>query len=98
MTDATNWETEGARARPAAPDDHRPVPAALRATTWIGALLLIVAAFVFSGATLVDLHDDESEVHFLARVGLVVLIGVAIAVVGAVALLLRLVAGTFVRR
>jgi len=97
MADAADWETEGARARPGAVEDHQPAPAVLRAATWIGALLLIAAAFVFFGATLVELHTDESEVHFLARVGLVVLIGVAVAVVGAVALLLRLVASAFVR-
>jgi hypothetical protein len=98
MADAANWETEGARARPGAPVEHHPAPAALQAATWIGALLLIAAAFVCFGATLVEVHTDESEVHFLARVGLVVLIGVAIAVVGAVALLLRLVASALVRR
>lgn len=93
-----DWETAGARARPARPSDRVPLPAALRAATWLGAVLLIGAAVVFTTATFLGVHDDETEAHFLLRLALVVVSGIAIAVVGAVALLLRLVAGALVRR
>ncbi|MEG8034920.1 hypothetical protein QP157_06155 [Sphingomonas sp. LR61] len=100
MTELADWETEGAKARPTTPDDRNrpPAPAALRATTWIGGLLLIAAVFVFVGASSLGVREDESEVHFLTRFVIVVVIGVAVAGLGAVALLLRLVAGALVRR
>lgn len=46
MTELADWETEGAKARPASPDERNrvPAPAALRATTWIGLLLLVAGA------------------------------------------------------
>ncbi|MBF4607893.1 hypothetical protein [Curtobacterium sp. VKM Ac-1393] len=99
MTELADWETEGAKARPATPDDRNrvPAPAALRATTWIGVLLLVAALFVFVGAAALGLREDETEAHFVARLVIVVVIGAAVAVVGAVALLLRLVAGALVR-
>lgn len=100
MAELADWETEGAKARPTTPDDHNrvPAPAALRATTWIGGLLLIAAVFVFVGASSLGVREDESEVHFLTRLVIVVVSGVAVAGLGAVALLLRLVAGALVRR
>ncbi|MBO9050983.1 hypothetical protein [Curtobacterium flaccumfaciens] len=48
MTELADWETEGARARPARPGDHEPAPAALRAVTIIGVLFLIAAGCVSS--------------------------------------------------
>ncbi|MFK4481335.1 hypothetical protein [Curtobacterium sp. AB7] len=100
MTELADWETEGAKARPTTPDDRNRVPAplALRATTWIGVLLLVAATFVFVGASYIGLREDETAAHALARLVIVVVIGVAVAVVGAVALLLRLVAGALARR
>lgn len=100
MTELAEWETEGAKARPASPDERNrvPAPAALRATTWIGVLLLVAATFVFVGASYLGVREDETEAHALARLVIVVFIGVAVAVVGAVALLLRLVAGALARR
>ncbi|WP_159570423.1 hypothetical protein [Curtobacterium sp. 18060] len=53
--------------------------------------------FVFVGASSLGVREDESEVHFLTRLVIVVVIGVAVAGLGAVALLLRLVAGALVR-
>lgn len=100
MSGLADWETEGAKARPATPEDHDrvPAPAALRAATWIGALLLLAAVFVFVGATSLSVRDDETATHAAARLVIVVVIGAALAVVGSVALLLRLVAGALVRR
>lgn len=98
MAELADWETEGAKARPATPDDRVPVPVALRVATWIGVLLLVAAVLVFAGTASLAVRDDETEAHFSARLVIVVVIGAALAVVGAVALLVRLVAGTLVRR
>lgn len=98
MTEFADWETEGAKAREATASDHVPVPGPLRATTWIGGLLLVAAGFVFVGATFLGVREDETEAHFLARLVVVVVIGAAAATVGAVTLVLRVVAGAVVRR
>lgn len=52
----------------------------------------------FGGAVSGGVREDETEAHALARLVILVVIGVAVAVVGAVALLLRLVAGALARR
>lgn len=100
MSELADWETEGARARPASPDDvvRTPAPGALRATSWIGALLLVAAAGVFWATSLVDGGPEGSQSQLLFRVTLLVVIGVGLAVSGIVALLLRLVAGALLRR
>jgi hypothetical protein len=61
-------------------------------------LLLVAAVFVFVGASYLGVREDETEAHALARLVIVVVIGCAVAVVGVVALLLRLVAGALARR
>ncbi|MCA5924176.1 hypothetical protein [Curtobacterium oceanosedimentum] len=98
MTGLADWETEGARARPATASDQVPVPASLRAVTWTGVLLLVAAVFVFVSAATLGLRQDESGTDLLVRTAVLVVIGVGAAVVGAVALLLRVVAGVVVRR
>lgn len=93
MTNLADWEAEGARARPSTPTDHVRAPLALRAATWIGTVLLVVAGIVLISTTMVTQQAEESAAHELLRVLVLVVVGSAIAVVGAVTLVLRLVAG-----
>ena len=97
MTELADWEAEGARARPARPGDHEPAPAALRAVTIIGVLFLIAAGCVFVATAFLP-TSDETAVPDGLRLLMATVVSVGIAVVGVVALLLRLVAGVLVRR
>ncbi|WIB71456.1 hypothetical protein [Curtobacterium sp. MCBD17_026] len=97
MTELADWETEGARARPARPGDHEPVPGALRAVTIIGVLFLIAAVCVFVVNAFIP-PADETAVPVDVRLLIATIVSVAIAAVGVVALLLRLVAGVLIRR
>jgi hypothetical protein len=98
MTELADWETEGARARPSSAADGVVAPPALRAATWIGVVLLVAAGSVFLSTTLITPHVDESATHALLRVVVLVVVGAAAAVVGAVTLVLRLLAGALLAR
>lgn len=68
MTDQGTWETEGARARPPRPGDDVPTPIALRAMTWIGTLLALIALALFVATS------------FSTNVGLLLLLGTLVAI------------------
>ncbi|MFS0731374.1 hypothetical protein ABC270_15035 [Curtobacterium sp. 1P10AnD] len=98
MPGPTDWETEGATARAAVPSDALRQPVAVRAATWIGLLLLVTALVVYACAAQVTAGEDESEVQALGRFVVLVVVATGVGVLGGVALLLRLVAGAFLRR
>ncbi|MCY1692813.1 hypothetical protein [Curtobacterium sp. SL109] len=94
MTKLADWEAEGARARPSTPRDHVQAPLTLRVATWVGTVLLVAAGIVLTSTTMISQHADESATHALLRALILVVIGAAIAVVGAVTLMLRFIANT----
>ncbi|PYY65964.1 hypothetical protein DEJ30_02635 [Curtobacterium sp. MCPF17_003] len=73
------------------------MPAALRAVTIIGVLFLIAAVCVFVVNASIP-PADETAVPVDVRLLIATIVSVAIAAVGVVALLLRLVAGVLIRR
>ncbi|WP_022902518.1 hypothetical protein [Curtobacterium sp. B8] len=98
MTSPADWETEGATARAAVPSDALRQPIAVRVATWTGVVLLVVALVVYAFAAQVTAGADETEVQALARFVVLVVVATGVGVLGGVALLLRLVAGAFLRR
>jgi hypothetical protein len=97
MTGLADWETEGAKPRAPMPTDDVAAPTALRVVTWIGVVLLVAATVTFIVAASLSPDDTESAGHFAMRLHTTVLAGMSAAVVGALTLVLRLVAGVIVR-
>lgn len=98
MPELADWETEGATARAAVPSDALRQPIAVRAATWFGVVLLVVALVLYALAAQSAAGADETAVHALGRFVLLVVVATGVGVLGGVALLLRLVAGAVVRR
>lgn len=98
MTGLADWETEGATARAPRPGDGVRAPAGVRALTWTGSVLVLVAVVLYALAAGTAPVTDGTAVHGFAPFVVLVVVATGAAVLGGVAFLLRILAGVLALR